>query len=339
MKLNSPCFFCKQCLSDLLSVLLLAVVCISPLSAAKPSGPWAIAIHGGISSHVAKLSELERGRYFRFLAKVTLKGKRMLRNNWEAVDVAESVVKDLEDSPLFNAGKGAVCNYDGNHELDASIMDGRDSSCGGVAGITNIRNPISLARKVMEKSRHVFLVGKGAERFAQKEGLEVVPNSYFSTKLRKAAWRRTREGMAQKDDEGSTVGCVVLDRYGNLAAATSTGGLTAKRWGRVGDSPVIGAGTWANNYSCAVSCTGKGEEFIRHSVARTVGAIMRFGGKTLTEAAEIVLTKQVPLNRGGLVAVDKDGSVLAVTNTKTMLFGMANSKGICRWGLYPKRVK
>ena len=318
---------------------LLLSVYYSPIHAAKPSGPWAIAIHGGISSHVAKLSELERGRYFRFLAKMTLKGKRMLRNNWEAIDVAESIVRDLEDSPLFNAGRGAVCNYDGNHELDASIMDGRDSSCGAVAGVTNVRNPISLARKVMAKSRHVFLVGDGAEKFAQKEGLEVVPNSYFSTKLRKEAWRRTRKGMAQKDDEGSTVGCVVLDRYGNLAAATSTGGLTAKRWGRVGDSPVIGAGTWANNHSCAVSCTGKGEEFIRHSVARTVGAIMRFGNEDLPKAAEIVLTEHVPKNRGGLIAVDKDGSVLAITNTKTMLFGIANSKGICRWGLYPKIVR
>jgi len=197
-------------------------------------------------------------------------GINMLKSGTTALDVVEAVVRDLEDNPIFNAGLGSVYNAEGKHDMDASIMDGRNLKCGAVAGVITIKNPISLARRVMENTKHVLLIGRGAEEFATKEKVERVPNEYFDTQHRKKAW----EDITLEESSKGTVGCCAIDIFGNLASATSTGGLTNKMVGRVGDSAIIGAGTYANNKTCAISGTGDGEEFIRHSVASSISLLM-----------------------------------------------------------------
>jgi len=261
-------------------------------------------------------------------------GKDMLAGGASALDVCEAVVKSLEDNPLFNAGLGSVFNEQGEHELDASIMDGSTMRCGAVAGVRTVKHPISLARKVMTDTRHVLLTGDGAEKFADVASVERVKNDYFDTEHRKQALEqllreRQRTGSLVPEDrrfDYGTVGCVVRDRDGRLAAATSTGGMTAKKWGRVGDTPILGAGNYADGYA-AISCTGTGEEFIRHAVARSVTARMAYGGQTLKQAAAAVIHEVLQKDDGGLIAVDRDGLIATPFNSTGMYRGMADSRG------------
>jgi beta-aspartyl-peptidase (threonine type) len=243
------------------------------------------------------------------------------------------VVRYLEDDPNFNAGKGAVFHADGGHELDASIMDGRDKACGAVAAVTTVKNPVCLARMVMTKTRHILLVGAGAERFARETGVELVGQDYFYTEAQRQVWQRAqRKGREQSRNTFplrylGTVGCVARDGRGNLAAATSTGGLTNKRPGRVGDTPIIGAGNYADNQTCAVSGTGIGEQFIRHSAAYEVAALMKYKGLRVTEAVEQVVRQRLKPDQGGLIAVSRDGKIAIDYNTGGMAWAAADSSG------------
>jgi len=297
---------------------------------------WAIAIHGGAGNFDStSYSKEQIDAYTRQLQKSLDIGKMILNQGGEAVDVVEHVIKELENSPLFNAGRGAVFTSEGRNELDASIMNGRSLNCGSVAGISNIKNPITAARLVMEKSKHVFLSGSGATSYALENGLEWADSSYFKTKRR---WDRylklSGKEIAENDfssriDKFGTVGCVVLDMNGDLAAGTSTGGMMMKKNGRIGDSPIIAAGTYADNRSCAVSCTGHGEYFIRAAVAHDLSARMRYGNQSLEEASEdIVMKELLDLGGdGGLIAVDRLGNIHLPFNTSGMFRGFANSKG------------
>jgi beta-aspartyl-peptidase (threonine type) len=250
-------------------------------------------------------------------------------------------VRILEDNPLFNAGRGAVLTHEGQAELDASIMTGHDLKAGAVAGVKRIRHPIDLARKVMEDSPHVMLYGSGAEEFASSRGFEFVPNEFFVTPQRKRQLERVLQGRTQPRNELSglgTVGAVAIDSAGNLAAATSTGGMTNKRWGRIGDAPIIGAGTYANNASCAVSATGHGEYFIRSVVAYDVCALMEYKGYSLDRAAtEVVQGKLVERGgEGGIIAVDRSGNVALEFNSPGMFRGMRDSAGRREIAIYEK---
>ena len=242
-----------------------------------------------------------------------------------SIDVVELVVRNLEDNPLFNAGKGSVFTNDGRNELDAAIMDGRDLNAGAVAGVGDIRNPISAARVIMEKSPHVLLIGKGASLYATQNGIELVDSSYFYTEKR---WQLLQRSL-QKAGKNGTVGCVALDQEGNLAAATSTGGMNNKRYGRVGDVPIIGAGTYANNNTCAVSATGHGEYYIRYTVAHDISALLEYKEMALAEAAKAVVNGKLSneAGNGGVIAVDKYGNIALEMNSTGMFRGWANSSG------------
>lgn len=295
------------------------------------AGPaWALAIHGGAGVISKDMPEERKQAYFDALEAALELGKESLDGGATALDTVEKVVRQLEDDPKFNAGKGAVYTHEKTHELDAAIMDGATLDCGSVAAVTTVKNPITLARLVMERSPHVFLIGEGAEVFADETGVERVDPSYFDTERRREQLeRRLKEEAAgaAEDTERSTVGAVALDREGNLAAATSTGGLTNKRFGRVGDVPVIGAGTYANNRTCAVSGTGKGEQFIRHTVAHSISAAMEHGGMSLQEAAELVIHQRLEPGDGGVIAVGADGSIALVFNSPGMFRGAADAEG------------
>jgi beta-aspartyl-peptidase (threonine type) len=232
----------------------------------------------------------------------------------------------LEDDPLFNAGRGAVFTDSGVHELDASIMDGRTLACGAVTGVRTVRHPVSLARLVMENTRHILLMGAGAEAFADELGVERVENSWFDTDHRRRALQRVLEQRRVEEEQG-TVGCVVLDGRGDLAAATSTGGLTGKRWGRIGDTPIIGAGNYADNRSCAVSGTGTGEEFMRNVTAYAVASLYRDAGVPLHEAARRVVFERMRPGDGGVIAVSREGEIAMVYSTVGMFRGAADSSG------------
>lgn len=303
---------------------LVAFVCTLmavPVAGAEPPR-WVIAIHGGAGTIGKDMApELVQG-YRTGLHKALEVGKAVLEKGGTSVDACEAVVSVLEDDEHFNAGKGAVYTHEGTHELDAAIMDGKDLRCGAVAGLETVRNPIRLARLVMEKSPHVFLIGTGAEAFAAAQGLEPVDPTYFDTKRR---YEQLQKALA--DDKFGTVGCVALDTHGNLAAATSSGGLTNKRFGRVGDVPIIGAGTYADNKSCAVSCTGKGEEFIRHTVARDIAARVEYQDKPLQAAMEAVIHQKLARGDGGAIAVSRKGEVALVFNSTGMYRGVADANG------------
>jgi L-asparaginase / beta-aspartyl-peptidase len=299
-------------------------------------GRYTLVIHGG-SGNISRerMSNEREAEYQAKLSEALKVGEAILKAGGSSMDAVVAAVMILEDSPLFNAGKGAVFNFEGRNELDASIMDGKTLQAGAVAGITNIKNPITAARKVMENSPHVMLTGRGAEQFAFEQGLEAVDPSYFFDQSR---WDQYREflrgntqlrGMTDPDMKMGTVGAVALDMDGNLAAATSTGGMTGKRFGRIGDSPIIGAGTYANNQTCAVSATGHGEYFIRNVVAYDISALMLYSGKTLEEAAnENVMEKLVEQGgNGGIIAVDRDGNVAMPFNTTGMFRGFVKSTG------------
>jgi L-asparaginase / beta-aspartyl-peptidase len=279
--------------------------------------------------------------YEQAMTRALVLGKDMLAAGATALDVCEAVVRSLEDNPMFNAGLGAVFNEQGEHELDASIMDGSTMRCGAVAGVRTVKNPVSLARKVMTDTRHVLLAGDGAEKFADVAGVERVANTYFDTESRRKALQqllraRERTGSLVPTDrrfDYGTVGCVVRDRDGRLAAATSTGGMTAKKWGRVGDTPILGAGNYADQYA-AISCTGTGEEFIRHAIARSVTARMAYGGQTLAEATSAVIHEVLQKDDGGLIAVDRDGNIATPFNSTGMYRGVADSGGRFRVAIF-----
>ena len=251
----------------------------------------------------------------------------------------------MEDSPLFNSAKGAVFTNEGINELDASIMEGKNLNAGAVAGVTNVKNPINLAFEVMENSEHVLLSGKGAEDFAKERGLEIVDPEYFYTENRFRAMERARDREENKtafydpfvkDEKFGTVGCAALDKNGNLAAGTSTGGMSNKKYNRIGDSPIIGAGTYANNATCAISSTGWGEFFIRGVVAYDVSAMMEYKGMSLQEAASEVIQKKQPAlgGNGGIIAIDHEGNVAMEFNTEGMYRASMNAKGDLQLGIY-----
>ncbi|MGQ0385279.1 MAG: isoaspartyl peptidase/L-asparaginase family protein [Gammaproteobacteria bacterium] len=295
----------------------------------------AIAIHGGagVISRASMTAENERA-YRADLGRALDAGYVLLEQGGSSMDAVVAAVKILEDSPYFNAGKGAVFSHAGINELDAAIMDGATQKAGAVAGVKHIRNPIELARMVMERTTHVLLAGEGAEEFALEQGITLVPGSYFYTERR---WKQLEE--AQQSDKVAaaisdtdyfgTVGAVARDRDGNLAAATSTGGMTNKRWGRVGDSPIIGAGTYADNATCAVSATGSGEYFIRAVVAHEICTRVRLSRVSAAEAARDVVHGRLKEmgGDGGVIVVDKDGALSLEFNTEGMFRGARDSRG------------
>ena len=297
---------------------------------AAPNPSWSLAIHGGAGTIPKNIPESEREGYLKSLRAALEVGRKILADGGTSLDAVERVVRTLEDDPRFNAGKGAVFTHNGTNELDAAIMDGRNLSCGSVAGVKTVKNPISLARMVMEKSPHVFMVGQGAETFAEEMKVERVDPKHFFTQKRwdqlQEALRKEKEKEKAEKPKG-TVGAVALDIHGNLAAATSTGGMTNKRFGRLGDVPVIGAGTYANNRTCAISATGWGEQFIKHTVAHDISALMEYKGLTLQQAADEVIHRKLQKDDGGVIGVAKDGSIALVFNSEGMYRGAADSNG------------
>jgi len=314
-------------------------------------------IHGGAGViERGQMTLAEELLYREKLQEALLAGYKLLQEGRSGLDAVETAIRILEDSPLFNAGKGAVFTADGKNELDASIMDGKTLSAGAVAGLHHVKNPISLARRVMEKSPHVMMVGDGAEKFAREQGIELVPVKYFWTKSRwdalqeiiteqnktnpaskapaiksrtKNQKRKTVSVRELPSNKFGTVGAVALDKDGNLAAGTSTGGMTFKKYGRVGDAPIIGAGTYANNETCGVSATGWGEFFIRLSVARDISALMEYRALPIQEAVDLVIQKKLQKlgGDGGVIAIDKFGNIGISFNSNGMYRAFINSEG------------
>lgn len=324
------------------AVLLMTAISATSSADAETKRPLAIAIHGGAGVIAREQLGPDDGASYRAgLAEALDAGYAVLERGGSSLDAVTTAVRILEDNPLFNAGRGAVLTHDGHAELDASIMTGHDLKAGAVAGVKRIRHPIDLARKVMEDSPHVMLYGTGAEEFASSRGFDFVPNEFFITPQRKRQLDRVLQGRTQPRNELSglgTVGAVAIDSAGNLAAATSTGGMTNKRWGRIGDAPIIGAGTYANNASCAVSATGHGEYFIRSVVAYDVCALMEYKGYSLDRAAsEVVKGKLVERGgEGGIIAVDRAGNVALEFNSPGMFRGMRDSAGKREIAIYEK---
>lgn len=320
----------------------IAVLMTSQVQAApQPAPKWAIVVHGGAGViERSQLTPEQEKAYRAAMTRVTEAGAKVLKDGGSAMDAIEATIHLLEDDPLFNSGRGAVFTAEGRNELDASIMDGKTMGAGAVAGVTRTRHPISLARAVMEQSPHVMLIGDGADAFSKAQGLEQVDPSYFFTERR---WKSLENflkannlpipakpagsdqpdpanGLAHDEGKHGTVGVVALDAQGNVAAGTSTGGTTGKRWGRVGDSPIIGAGNYASNTSCAVSATGAGEYFIRLTVARDICALVELKGMSLQAAADEVVQKKLTAlgGDGGIIAVAPDGQIAWSYNTSGM---------------------
>jgi beta-aspartyl-peptidase (threonine type) len=302
---------------------------------ASAKADFAIVIHGGAGTiNKQAMTKAQQADYERTLKASVDAGYAVLEQGGSSLDAITKAVLVLEDSPLFNAGKGAVYTYEGGHELDASIMRGDTLEAGAVAGVTIVKNPILLARAVMEKSEHVMLAGRGAEQFAKEQQLELVANNYFDTEFRFKALQKALESMNKQPHQASlrlspnwlpewnmgTVGAVALDKQGNLAAATSTGGMTAKRYGRIGDAPIIGAGNFADNSSCAVSATGHGEFFIRYRVAADICARVKYAGITAAAAADQVIQQELKKvgGTGGVIVMDKQGNISWPFNTEGM---------------------
>ncbi|MEO8230716.1 MAG: isoaspartyl peptidase/L-asparaginase [Ignavibacteriota bacterium] len=292
------------------------------LLAQNKSGKYTIAIHGGAGYFAPDSPEELKIQYINSLTEAINIGKNILSNGGTSLDAVEKTINYFENNILFNSGKGAVFTSEGKHELDASIMQGKDLTCGAVAGVTIIKNPISLARLVMEKTPYVLFAGKGADDLGIELGVDIVSNSYFHDSTRYQKWLKSN-----LKQEGETVGCVALDQYGNITAGTSTGGRQNKMPGRVGDSPIISAGTYANNITCGVSATGFGELFIRNTVAFNISALMEYRGYTLKQACDEMIFKRLPAGSGGIIAVDKDGNFEMPFNTESMFRAVANSEG------------
>jgi len=295
----------------------------------------AIAIHGGAGTILrSSMTPQREQQYTDALRQALHTGYGILSHGGTALDAVEAAIKSLEDCPLFNAGKGSVYNNAGQHEMDAGIMSGKDISAGAVSLIRNVKNPIALARALMDRRGHVFLCGEGAEVFAREVGLAVEPDSYFDTPFRYEQWQEAKKtdssfldhNVTVSDKKFGTVGAVAIDSHGDLAAGTSTGGMTNKKYGRIGDSPIIGAGTYANNKTCAISCTGHGELFIRSVVAYDVSCLIEYKGMTLAEAChEVVMKKLVAINgEGGLIAIDHLGNIQMPFNSEGMYRAMKN---------------
>lgn len=311
------------------------------------SAKYVLVIHGGAGTILkSKMTPEKEAAFKAALTKALETGYAAIKEGKTSLDAVEATIHIMEDSPLFNAGKGAVFTNEGKNEMDAAIMDGSNLMAGSVAGVTVIKNPISAARAVMEKSAHVMMAGPGAEKFAKQAGLEIVDPSYFFTQNRWDGLQKAikddstksvldhgnkktyKFGAENKDYKFGTVGCVALDNKGNLAAGTSTGGMTNKKYGRIGDAPVIGAGTYANNNTAAISCTGWGEFYIRTVVAHDISALMEYKGMSVAEASKTALDKMAKLGGdGGLIALDKKGNMAMPFNTAGMYRGSVTSDG------------
>jgi len=298
-----------------------------------------LVIHGGAGTILrANMSAEAEKQYRAGLEEALRTGHAVLTKGGSSVDAVEAAVRVMEDNPLFNAGKGAVFTHEGRNELDAAIMEGKTKMAGSVAGVTIIKNPITAARAVMEKSKHVMMVGRGAELFATKMGLDIVDPSYFWTERRWKSLQQEllKEQQEQSDKKFGTVGAVAVDSAGNIAAATSTGGTTNKQFGRVGDAPIIGAGTYAENESCAVSATGHGEYFIRWTVAHDIAALVKYRGMSVAEAAnEVIHKKLAPVKgEGGVIVLDAKGNFAMTFNSEGMYRGWIGADGIAHVEIY-----
>jgi L-asparaginase / beta-aspartyl-peptidase len=348
-------------MKKVLGAALVSLMAINTLFAQDYKDKFTLVIHGGAGTITRQNMTPEREKAYReVLTQALQTGHQVLKQGGTSLQAIEATVRVMEDSPLFNAGKGAVFTSEGKNEMDAAVMNGQNLMAGAVASVTTIKNPIRAAIAVMDKSPHVMMIGKGAELFAQKQGIEQVDPSYFHTEARyKALERAQKEEKVELDHtekdkqkvkkapktgaakgtpepliftEGKkfgTVGCVALDQYGNLAAGTSTGGMTNKRYGRVGDAPIIGAGTYANNATCAISATGHGEYFIRSVVAYDVSALMEYKGLSVQQAAdEVVMKKLVERGgEGGLIALDRQGNIAMPFNSEGMYRGYVKADG------------
>lgn len=308
---------------------------------------FAIAIHGGAGTILRSSMTPEKElQYSKGLEEAILAGELVLSKGGNSLDAVEIAIKSLEDNPLFNAGKGAVFTNEGKNEMDASIMEGKTLMAGAVTGVKNIKNPITLARTVMEKSEHVFLSGLGAMEFAEKMKIEFASDEYFFVQNRYDQLLQAKESdtiildhtvpNTTTTSKKGTVGCVALDVFGNLAAGTSTGGMTNKKYGRVGDSPMIGAGTYANNNTCAVSCTGHGEYFIRSVVAYDISCLIEYKGLSLKQACDAVVYKKLVAigGEGGLIALDRNGNIELPYNSEGMYRAKKSSDSPLYIGIY-----
>ena len=287
---------------------------------------YAIVIHGGAGYQRSDNHSQEKvDSIHQVLNEALDTGEALLKGGSSALDAVIATINILEDSPHFNAGKGAVFTHDGKNELDASIMDGATLKAGAAGGVTNVKNPITLARAIMDHSEHVMMVGKGAETFAAQQGLDIVDPSYFYVQERYNSLQRAIQNEEVKLQKYGTVGCVALDHQGNIAAGTSTGGMTNKRYNRIGDSPIIGAGTYADNQTCGVSSTGHGEYFIRLSIAKDISSLMEYGGKDLMTAADTMIHGKLTRlgGTGGVIAMDAMGNIAMPFNTDGMYRGYA----------------
>jgi len=310
---------------------------------------FGIVIHGGAGTILKEnMSDSLEQAYEQKLEEAIRTGHEILANGGTAMEAVQRTINVMEDSPLFNSAKGAVFTNEGKNELDASIMDGKTLNAGAIAGVTNVKNPINLAYEVMTNSEHVLLSGKGAEQFAKEQGLEIVDPEYFYTENRFKAMERARKRDQEesnktafydpfiKDEKFGTVGCAALDKNGNLAAGTSTGGMSNKKYNRIGDAPIIGAGTYANNKTAAISSTGWGEYFIRGVVAYDISAMMEYKGVSLKEATHEVIQNKLPElgGNGGIISIDNDGNVSMEFNTAGMYRASMNTNGDLEIGIY-----
>ncbi|WP_316808314.1 isoaspartyl peptidase/L-asparaginase [Pedobacter agri] len=335
----------------LFAVLLFAVLALNVSAQQKK---YVMVIHGGAGTILKKnMTPEKEAAYVAALTQALQAGYAKIKAGKSSLDAVEATIHVLENDPHFNAGKGAVFTHDGKNELDAAIMDGKTLMAGAVAGVTTVKNPISAARAVMEKSEHVMMVGAGADQFAKEAGLEIVDPKYYWTKER---WEGLQQAIKEDStkavlDHGSkksellgtknhdykfgTVGCVALDKAGNLAAGTSTGGMTNKKYGRVGDAPIIGSGTYCNNETAGISCTGWGEFYIRNVVAKTISDLMEYKGLSVAEASKIALDKVGKMGGdGGLIALDKKGNISMPFNTEGMYRGAITADGKIEVNIY-----
>ena len=300
---------------------------------------WAIALHGGAGTISKDLPDTTKQKYFDSLEEALAIGEEILQNGGSALDAVEQVIRYLENNPLFNAGRGAVFTSEGTHELDAAFMHGNTLGAGAVTGLTTVKNPVTLARKVMEESRHIFFSGEGAEEFADEMEVERVENNHFHTEQRFRQWQRSQESSEAvtpsesvnpieglRNSKYGTVGAAAVDINGNIVAGTSTGGMTNKRFGRVGDVPIIGSGTYANSM-VAISATGWGEQIMRHVSAHTIAARMEFAGDNLSDAMDFLLTQKLNPGDAGFIAVDRNRDVVMKMNTAGMFRAGANEAG------------
>lgn len=345
----------------LLSAMLLSNCLNAQEKRENMSNNYVMVIHGGAGTILkANMTPEKEKAYEEKLGEALKAGYHVLDTGGTAMDAVQTAIMIMEDSPLFNAGKGSVYTNAETNEMDAAVMDGKTGLAGAVAGVRVIKNPVVAARKVMEQSQHVMLIGAGAEQFAQQNGCEIVDTAYFFDQNRLNQLHKVKEEekiiLDHDGDRGEvtdsseiefnvdlnpdkkfgTVGAVALDRFGNIAAGTSTGGMTNKRFGRVGDSPVIGAGTYADNLTCAISCTGHGEYFIRNVVAYDVAALMKYKGWSLEKSAKyVVMDKLDKINgKGGLIALDTKGNYVMIFNTPGMYRGVMNSSGVTEVKIY-----